>query len=160
MNIDVEDSEPQGRPSAKAKQLASRLQAVQALYQSTQNKQSLRMVLEEYLQHRSSMEIEGESLVPPDGALLKRILLGLEDRRAEIEAIVSANLNKQEGDRALEPLLWAILMCGCFEILIKSADIPIIINDYLNVTHSFYGRGEVALVNAVLDNIGKLLHSP
>lgn len=159
MSKNLEDSQPQIRPSTKAKHLTARLQAVQALYQSMQNKQLLRAVLEEYLQHRSTMEVDGQSLVSPDGALLTKILLGLEERRPEVTAIIEANLNKQEGDRPLEPLLSAILMCGCFEILIKSADIPIIINDYLNVTHSFYAQGEVALVNGILDNIAKLLHS-
>jgi N utilization substance protein B len=32
-------------------------------------------------------------------------------------------------------------------------DAPLIISDYLNVTHSFYDQGESKLVNAVLESV-------
>ena len=47
-------------PSPEVKSLSARLRAVQALYQAEHNKQSMRAVLDEYLQHRSEMEVEGE----------------------------------------------------------------------------------------------------
>lgn len=144
------------KPSSKAKQLSARLSAVQAVYQSSQNKQSLRALYEEYLKYRSAMEVDGEALVPPDGVLLKKILYGVEERKPELQAIVEANLKKDDVNRAVEPLLQAVLMCGCYELLIKDSDSPIIINDYLNVAHTFYGRGEVALINGVLDSIATL----
>lgn len=136
--------------------MSARLRAVQALYQAEHNKQSMRAVLDEYLQHRSEMEVEGEPLVPPDGALLKKILYGVDERRQELESIVDANLNKDAKDRQVEPLLKAILLCGTYELLLQDVDAPIIINDYLNVGHSFYERNEVALINGVLDSISKI----
>lgn len=142
--------------SANAKAISARLSAVQALYQAVQNEQSMRMVLDEYLNHRSDMEIDGQKLVTPDGALLKKILYGVDERRAELEAIVDANLNKDAQDRTVEPLLKAILTCGAYELLVKDVDAPIIINDYLNVAHSFYDRNEVALINGVLDSISSI----
>jgi len=144
------------KPSAKAKAVSARLSAVQALYQADQNKQSMRAVLDEYLRHRSDMEIEGEKLVQPDGALLKKILYGVDERRPELESIIDANLKKDAQDRTVEPLLRAILICGTYELLIQEIDSPIIINDYLNVAHSFYDRNEVALINGVLDSISSI----
>lgn len=144
------------KASPKAKALSARLSAVQALYQADQNKQSMRAVLDEYLQHRSDMEIEGEKLVKPDGALLKKILYGVDERRPELEAVIDANLKKDAEDRDVEPLLRAILICASYEILVQDVDSPIIINDYLNVAHSFYERGEVGLINGVLDSISKV----
>ena len=143
-------------PFENAKKLSARLSAVQAMYQASQNKQSMRIILDEYLHHRSDMEIEGERLVQPDGALLKKILYGVDERRQELEAIIDANLNKDAQDRKIEPLLKAILMCGAYELLIQEVDSPIIINDYLNVGHSFYDRNEVALINGVLDSIASV----
>lgn len=144
------------KPSAKAKAVSARLSAVQALYQADQNKQSMRAVLDEYLRHRSDMEIDGERMVTPDGALLKKILFGVDERRPELEAIIDSNLNKDAQDRKVEPLLRSILICGCYELLIQEVDAPIIINDYLNVAHSFYDRNEVALINGVLDSISSI----
>lgn len=150
------DSQKPSAEGAHAKALSARLRAVQGLYQADYNKQSTRAVLDEFLRHRTEMDVDGEPLVVPDGALLKKILYGVDERRQELEEIVSANLKKDAEDRVVEPLLRAILICGAYELLVQDLDSPIIINDYLNVAHSFYERGEVALVNGVLDSIAKV----
>lgn len=144
--------------SPKAKNLSARLSAVQAVYQADQNKQSLRSVLGEFLEHRSEMTIDGEALVTPDGALLKKILYGLEERREELESIIDANLTRDASDRTVEPLLKSILLCGAYELLVQDVDSPIIINDYLHVGHAFYERSEVALINGVLDSVAKIFN--
>ncbi len=140
--------------SRKAKAISARLSAVQAVYQAAQNEQSMRDVLAEYLEHRAGMEVDGEELVKPDGDLLKKILIGAEERAGDIEALVQANI-KKEGQGG-ELLLKSILVCATFELLANlDIDAPIIINDYLNVAHSFYAPGEVSFINAILDSISK-----
>jgi len=140
--------------SLKAKAMSARLSSVQAVYQAAQNEQSMSDVLAEFLEHRSGMEIDGEELVKPDSILLKKILLGAEERAGDIEALVQDNI-KKEGQGG-ELLLKSILVCATFELLANlDVDAPIIINDYLNVAHSFYAPGEVSFVNAVLDSISK-----
>lgn len=140
----------------KAAVLSARLYAVQAYYQATQNKQSMRSVVDEYLRYRKDFEIDGIKLVRPDGALFQKILYGVEERRPELESVIDANLKKDAEDRSVEPLLKAILICGTYELLIGETDSPIVINDYLNVAHSFYDRGEVALINGVLDSVATI----
>jgi N utilization substance protein B len=55
-----------------------------------------------------------------------------------------------------EPLLQAVFLCGAFELMVLQAiDAPIIISDYMHVTHAFFDGGEAKLVNAVLDSIRK-----
>lgn len=142
--------------SPKAMALAARLRAVQALYQKIQSKQSVRQVVNEFLEHRSDMHIDGEPLVPPDALLFRKIMYGIDERFTEINSIVEANLKKDASDRKIELLLHSIILCATYELLIHEKDAPIIINDYLNIGHSFYERGEVALINGVLDNIAKL----
>ncbi|MBX2833760.1 MAG: transcription antitermination protein NusB [Micavibrio sp.] len=149
----------QEKPTIKAKALAARLRAVQAVYQKMQNQQQpMRVIIEEYLSFRAEMDVDGEPLVPPDGALFKKILLGVDEKRTEIDAIIDAHLKKDAPRLDVEPLLRAILICGCYELLIHETDAPIIINDYLNVGHGFFNRNEVGLLNGVLDNISKLFH--
>jgi N utilization substance protein B len=143
-------------PSETATALSTRLWAVQALYQSQQNNQPIRSVADEYVQHRSEMVVDGEVLVPPDPVNLKKLLFGVDGRLEELEDIVGANLKKDASDRQVEPLLRAIMICGCYEIMLQDIDIPIIINDYLNVGHAFYERNEVALINGVLDSVAAI----
>ena len=52
----------------------------------------------------------------------------------------------------------SIMLCGAYELMVHSdIDAPIVISDYLHVTHAFYDQGEHALVNAVLDSIRQTL---
>ncbi|MCC7305253.1 MAG: transcription antitermination protein NusB, partial [Alphaproteobacteria bacterium] len=101
-----------------------------------------------------AVETQDDPLTPPDGALLTAILTGVEGKRGDLENIIKAN-NSREG-RVLEPLLQAIVLCGAYELIAGLADAPIVINDYLNITHSFYEVGEVSLVNGILDSIAKI----
>jgi transcription antitermination protein NusB len=142
--------------SPKAKNLSARLAAVQGVYQSIHNGQPLAAVFEEYQLYRNPPPVDDgeEKLVQPDGSLLKGVLLGIQERREDLETMIKANLSNQ--DKVIEPLLHSILLCGTWELLAnQEVDAPIIINDYLNVTHSFYEHGEVSLVNAILDTIAK-----
>ncbi len=78
------------------------------------------------------------------------IVNGVEARRAEIEAI----LVKPEQQVPAEPLLRSILLCGTWELLTQeNTDTPLIIAEYLNVTHAFFDQGESRLVNGVLDRV-------
>jgi transcription antitermination protein NusB len=145
--------------SPKAKNLSARLAAVQGVYQSIHNVQPLQSVFDEYLMHRKEPPTDDdEKMVKPDGTLLKQILLGIQERREDLDAMIKSSLNKPEKEP--EPLLYSILLCGAWELLGNTeVDAPIIINDYLNVTHSFYEHGEVKLVNAVLDSLAKTIRA-
>jgi N utilization substance protein B len=140
--------------SAKAKNLSARLFAVQALYQAVQNKQRLPKVAEEFLSTRVGMEVDGEKMVAPDGALFRSILEAVDDRGEDLENLVNANIKSENKDVGM--LLKAILTCASAELLTNpNADAPVIINDYLNVAHGFYDSGETKLINAVLDAVAK-----
>lgn len=151
----------QKQPSKTAKNLSARLCAVQATYQIMQNQKPAKEVLEQYLERAKNdeMEIDGEKLVTPDGALFKKILLGVDERAADIKSILEAHYQKNKTVKSkLDTLLQAILLCATYELLShQDIDSPIIINDYLNVTHGFYDKGEVSLINGMLDSIAKVV---
>jgi len=151
------------------KEFISRLMAVQACYQMIHNKKAIKLVVDEYLadglktddepgegQEKVAQPEELEAIkILPHGGLLKKILMGLEERRGEIEEIVKANMTSSKD---VEPLLHSILLCGVYELLqhVKT-DAPIIVNDYLNVTHEFYPKSQVSFVNGILDSAAKSL---
>lgn len=144
--------------SAHEKNFSARLAAVQAVYQSILNNQPLKSVLEEYKTFGNNRDAAEPPMVRPDGALLEKILLGVHDRRADLEDIIKANLSNKTKEP--ESLLQAVFLCAATELVANSdIDAPVIINDYLNVTHSFFEAGEVKLVNAVLDSITKAVRS-
>ncbi len=151
------------------KEYISRLMAVQACYQMIHNKKAIKLVVDEYLEDGLKTDDEpqeGEEKIAqpeeldaikilPHGGLLKKILLGLEERRDEVEEIVKAHITSPKD---VEPLLYSILLCGVYELLqhVKT-DAPVIVNDYLNVTHEFYPKSQVSFVNGILDSAAKSL---
>lgn len=141
---------------------AARLMAVQALYQSLLNGQGAKSVVAEFLAERSNQVVDGEAVCAPDKILFGKIISGVEQRRADLDGIIAAHLKKPDGKESKLPekLLQSILLCGTFEVLAHGdIDAPIIINDYVDVAHAFYGGGESKLVNAVLDGAAKALRT-
>ena len=163
------------KKNSDSKEFSARLMAVQAYYQTTQNAKPIRTLVQEYLDR--GLEVDGEAgvegVVQPHGGLFKRILLNLDERLAEVNEIVEAQISKKEPvpvevneegeelplpDKDIEPLLKAVLFCGASELLTNlETDAPLIINDYLNVTHAFYEQHQVSFANGILDSISKLL---
>lgn len=145
------------KSSKKARSTAARLFAVQAVYQSLQLKVPPASLMDEYLQHRVGMDLhEGDEMVVPDGALFTDIIKGVTDKWNDLVPLIMPRLNNP----SVEPLLTAILVCGTYELLAHAeTDTPIIIADYLHVTHGFFAGSESKLVNGVLDALAKELRS-
>jgi transcription antitermination protein NusB len=144
--------------SAIAMKSSARLMAVQAVYQSFTDDKDMRLIAEEYLHYRSGMEVEGEKLVEPDRELFSAILRGVSERRDDINDLINANYKRDETKGSLELLLQSILLCGAYELMANvKTDMPVIINDYVDVTRAFYEGGESKLINAILDSIAKTI---
>ncbi|MCB1530128.1 MAG: transcription antitermination factor NusB [Rhodospirillales bacterium] len=143
-------------PSSKARRSAARLMAVQAVYQMFMNGHDSKSIVEEYLQHRSGMDVEGEEMIKPDPDLFQTLTNGVAQHRAELEKIIKAARAGREDEQKAktELLLGAVLFCGAYELKFhQDIDFPIIISDYLEVSKAFYDGKEPALVNAVLDKV-------
>ena len=170
-------AKPDEKNDQFAKNTAARLAAVQAIYQNFHNKKPAQELLEEYLYSKKLVEFEDGSSILPDGNLLKRVILGVCENHKGLEEMIYQQTNKEsvaisepsEGDledsseeenksiaRQFEPLLMAVLLCGTFETVVDQVvDIPIIINDYVEISKGFYAGGESGLVNGVLDSLSK-----
>jgi N utilization substance protein B len=141
--------------SAKAQKTAARLAAVQVLYQMRLNNQEAKSAVREFIDHRIGFNLDGDLFVPANPDLLQEIVMGVTERWADIEAIVSKALaDGKKGE--VETLLESILRAGTYELLANSkVDTGIIINDYLNITTGFYEGSETKIVNAILDKVAK-----
>ena len=144
------------KSSKKARSTAARLLSVQAVYQAIQLKVPPVSLMEEYLQHRAGMTIDDVEMVQADGVLFTGIIKGATERWGDLQQMIIPRLN----GRTLEPLLTAILVCGTYELLAHpETDAPIIISDYLHVTHGFFEGSESKLVNGILDALARELRN-
>ena len=141
--------------SSKARS-AARLAAVQALYQKDMEDIALAKLLHEFHMHRLGAEIEDEQYEDADAVFFDDIVSGVDTRRAELDAIVSAHLNEKWKIERLDKSMLQILRCGCFELLARK-DVPkaAIINEYVDVAHAFFDEKEAKFVNGLLDSIAK-----
>ena len=150
------------RSSQKARNSAARLMAVQAVYQMHKNDQTADIVIKEYLEHRTGVDIEGDEMVRPDQEHFTSVVRGVEEHIEQLSEMVSLNRGKtaEESNPKKEPLLQAIFLCGAFELMVlQTIDFPVIISDYLHVTQAFYDEGEAKLVNGLLESIRKTVRS-
>ena len=140
---------------------ASRLAAVQALYQLEMFEElKPAVVIEEYINHRLGQEIEGDTYVKADEALFTDIVEGASGRMDELNALIVPNLSANWSMERIEAIVRAILRAGSYE-LVARPDVPtaVIINEYVDVAHAFFERAEASFVNGILDKIGKKVRS-
>jgi len=140
--------------SQKARNSAARLMAVQTVYQMHKNDQDAETAIKEYLEHRAGVDAEGDEMVTPDHDHYALVVRGVAEHMEQLADMVQQNRGKELNKK--EPLLNAIFLCGAFELMVLQAiDFPLIIADYIHVTHAFFDENEAKLVNALLDSIRK-----
>lgn len=141
----------------------ARLAAVQALYQMSLVPRPASQVIKDFRDHPQALLIEtGEDGAAPEvdhelfGTIVSGVTSGIED----LDAMIAGAFDSKAAAERLEILLRAILRAGVYELHRQSA-IPtgVIINDYVDVTHAFFGAKEPGLVNGILDKLAKTLRA-
>lgn len=144
--------QPQGSKIARAS--AARLAAAQAVYQIMTNDQDAETVINEYRLYRLGKPVDDVEMVTPDGVLFQAIVAGVYDRMNLLMGMIADATAKGGKTTPAEPLLLAIMLCGAWELLAnQDVDAPLVLSDYLNVTHAFYEQGEAKFVNGVLEAV-------
>jgi len=146
------------KSSRKARNKAARLYAVQAVYQMAANDQKADLVIQDFKDNRLEEKVDDQEMVFPDGTLFTNIVRGVEVRETDIEPVITTILNSRGASTAENPklltdlLMRSILLCGGFELMAhQDVDGPVIINDYVDVSHAFFSGQESKLINGVLD---------
>jgi len=147
-------------PPAAGKRSLARLAAVQALYQIDLGGADPAEVIAEFAAHRLGREIEGDRYGDADRAFFATLVNGARERGAEIDAALAAALPMDWPLERLERVLRAILRAGAFELLaLHDVPAPVVINEYLEIAHAFFGGKEPGMVNGVLDRLARTLRS-
>jgi N utilization substance protein B len=139
-----------------AERSAARLAAVQALYQMDVSGKSVVDALAEFEAFWMDREVEGITFQPSDMDFFRNILSGVVQNQRPVDVKVDAALAAGWPLTRIEAVLRAILRAGAYELMFRK-DVParVVITEYVEVAHGFYGEDEPGLVNAVLDAVAR-----
>jgi transcription antitermination protein NusB len=139
-----------------AERSAARLAAVQALYQMDLSGKSVADARAEFEAFWIGREVEGIEFKPSDVEFFRNILSGVVENQRPIDMKVDAALAAGWPLARVEAVLRAILRGGAYELMFRK-DVParVVITEYVDVAHGFYGEDEPGLVNAVLDTVAR-----
>jgi len=139
-----------------AERSAARLAAVQALYQMDVSGKGVIDALAEFEAFWIGREVEGIAFQPSDTKFFRDILSGVVDNQRAIDLAIDKALAQGWPLTRIEAVLRAILRAGGYELMFRK-DVPVrvVITEYVDVTHGFYGDDEPGLVNAVLDSVAR-----
>ena len=148
---------PAGRPRT-----ASRVGAVQALFQAEQAGTNPETVIDEFVRHRlGAAPGDGfeEGRVPDaDVILFARIVRTATAQQEQLDGMIVAALPADWPLDRLDPVLRALLRAGGAELWMQDGPPSrVVINEYLDVAHGFFEGDAPRLANGVLDRLAHLL---
>jgi len=141
---------------------AARLASVQALFQLEASQSGVERIIRDFSEHwlhKRADEISEDSpvyLKKADQAYFQKLVRGVIESQEKIDSYLDSQLAEGWTLSRLDATVRAILRAGLFEI-IKLPDTPVrvIIDEYINIAHAFFGEQEPAFVNGVLDAAAK-----
>ena len=147
-----------GKPPSRRQ--ASRLAAVQALYQWQEGQHGPSEIIEQFLSVRTGDAGEGGMRRDADRPLFKDVVEGTVAHKEELEKILTGALAQDWTWVRVDRLVRAILLAGAYE-LIHRKDVPVkvAISEYVEIAHAFYDQGEQLFVNSVLDRVARQARS-
>ncbi|MEL6377571.1 MAG: transcription antitermination factor NusB [Pseudomonadota bacterium] len=136
---------------------ASRLYAVQALFQMEHSGQSIDAVRAEFLDHRFGSEIEdGVTLNEGDVDVFTSLLEQAVNWQAKIDQMTDAALVEKWPLGRIDPTLRALFRAAGAELTLAETPPKVVISEFVDVAKSFYPDGkEPSFVNAVLDHMAR-----
>ena len=143
-------------PARARSRSAARLAAVQALYQQEMEGTKIAPLLHEFHHHRLGATIDGVEYADAEVDFFDDVVKGVDARRDELDALISAKLAKDWSLARLDKPMKAILRAGAYELAARS-DVPTgsVISEYVDVAKALYDARESGFVNGLLDAVAK-----
>lgn len=144
--------------SGRQRASASRLAAVQALYQVDLGAADVEHALNSVVLRGAALD-EAGAFAEIDRSRTERIVRGVAaNSGGRLDEMIGGSLSPGWSVERLEVLMRVILRAAVFELL-ECSDVParVVINEYVDIAHAFFDRGEPGMVNAVLDRLAKIL---
>ncbi len=135
---------------------ASRLYAVQALFQMEQSGQTVDAVMREFEDHRFGAVYEGDEMAEGDVDTFRTVMQDAVNHQAKIDQMTDRALVAKWPIGRIDPTLRALFRAAGAEMIGKSTPPKVAIVEYVDVAHAFFPDGkEPQFVNAVLDHMAR-----
>ncbi|AIK96842.1 transcription antitermination factor NusB [Candidatus Odyssella acanthamoebae] len=136
---------------------AARLAAVQAMYQIDIEPTDPRIVIGQFISLRFKKP-EQYHMKNPDISLFETLVIETLANKNQYDDFITQVLSRDWTLDRLESVLKSILRCGVCE-LDQQRETPkaVIINEYVNLTKTFYDGQEPGFINASLDKLAQML---
>ena len=134
----------------------ARLAAVQALYQMEATGVGVEAVVREFRDHRFDGDLEGEPLARADEPFFADLARGVVGAQKAIDGAITGRLAAGWRLERIDATVRAILRCAAYELrFLPEVPREVVINEYLEITKSFFNGPEAGFVNGVLDSIAR-----
>ena len=135
---------------------ASRLYAVQALFQMEVSGQTVEAVVREFTNYRFGETIEGDTLQDGDIEVLRSIVDVAVNEQAKIDQMTDRALVAKWPIDRIDPTLRALFRAAGSELVAGDTPPKVAIVEYVQVAEAFFPEGrEPKFVNAVLDHMAR-----
>ncbi|SDG78246.1 transcription antitermination factor NusB [Alloyangia pacifica] len=147
---------PSGNQKRRMKS-ASRLYAVQALYQMELSGTTAEKTMREFLDYRFGAEVEeGVELVDGDVDLFGKIVGEAVNWQGKIDQMTDRALVAKWPIDRIDPILRALFRAAGAEMVALDTPPKVVITEFIDVARAFFNDGrEVQFVNAVLDHMAR-----
>jgi N utilization substance protein B len=151
------------RPPKTRTRTASRVAAVQALFQSEQAGDNPETVIDQFVRHRLG-DVAGQDgfedgrIPDAEVTLFARVVREAVRLQDVIDPMLVEALPNDWPLARIDPVLRALMRAGAAEL--SMADGPpakVVINEYLDIARGFFAGPEPGLANAVLDRLARSL---
>ncbi|MDB2563892.1 transcription antitermination factor NusB [Amylibacter sp.] len=145
--------------SKKQMKSASRLYAVQALFQMEASEQGMNEVRNQFVNHRFGATLEGEEYVEGNVELFEQLLFTAVNQQAAIDQMTDRALVAKWPIDRIDPTLRALFRTAGAEFIIDDTPPKVAIVEFVDVAKAFFPDGnETRFVNAILDHMAREVH--
>ncbi|AUQ53581.1 transcription antitermination factor NusB [Phaeobacter inhibens] len=135
---------------------ASRLYAVQALFQMEHSNLTFDKVIVEFEDHRFGAVYEGDEMAEGDPKSFRKLIEGAVNDQAKIDQMTDRALVAKWPIARIDPTLRALFRAAGAEFLAGKTPPKVVINEFVDIARAFFPEGkEPKFVNAVLDHMAR-----
>jgi N utilization substance protein B len=144
------------RPDARQMKSASRLYAVQALFQMESSAQTVQSVCREFETHRFGATYDEGEFAEGDVDHFREVVDKAVNWQAKIDQMTDRALVAKWPIDRIDPVLRALFRAAGAELVDMATPPKVAITEYVDVAKAFFPEGkEPKFVNAVLDHMAR-----
>ncbi|SEQ89756.1 transcription antitermination factor NusB [Thalassovita taeanensis] len=135
---------------------ASRLYAVQALFQMEHSGLTAEAIASEFVEFRFGAAYDGTEMQDGDPQLFRKVLNDAVNWQAKIDQMTDRALVAKWPIARIDPTLRALFRAAGAELVQSETPPKVVITEYVDVARAFFPDGkEPSFVNAVLDHMAR-----